>query len=49
MIQMVKAIVDFCYTGYIELTTENVAKFTIASSVQLDLLEKNAGDFMMRS
>lgn len=37
---MVKAIVDFCYTGRIDLTAENLRKFlTIASSVELDLLE----------
>lgn len=39
--ETVKAIVDFCYTGHIDLTEENVLKFlAIASSVHLDLLEE---------
>lgn len=38
--ETVKSIVDFCYTGEICLTEENVRNFlVIASSVQLDLLE----------
>lgn len=35
----VKAIVDFCYTGHINLTEKNVEEFMkIASNVELDLL-----------
>lgn len=39
--ETVKAIVEFCYTGCIDLPEENVKKFlAIASGVQLDLLEE---------
>lgn len=41
-----KAIVDFCYTGRINLTEENVTKYlAIASSVQFDLLEEKCWQF----
>lgn len=41
-----KMIVDFCYTGHISLTDENVGKIlAIASSVQLDLLEAKCQQF----
>lgn len=44
--ETVKAIVDFCYTGHINLTEENVEKFlTIASSIQIDLLEEKCCQF----
>lgn len=44
--ETLKAIVEFCYTGCIELTGENVAKFlAFASSVELDLLEKKCWRF----
>lgn len=44
--ETVKAIVDFCYTGRIDLTDENVTKFlVIASSVEFDLLEEKCCRF----
>lgn len=44
--QTVKAIVDFCYTGRIELTEGNVTKFqAIASSIEFDLLEEKCSQF----
>lgn len=39
--ETVKVIVDFCYTGHINLSEESAAKFlAIASSIELELLEK---------
>lgn len=44
--ETLQMIVDYCYTGHIKLTEENVATFlTIASSVQLDLLEEKCCQF----
>lgn len=44
----VKAIVDYCYTGRIALTAENVGKFlAIASRIQLDLLEVKCARFFI--
>lgn len=44
--ETVKAIVDFCYTGRIDLTEENVEDFmAIASSVEIDLLEEKCCRF----
>lgn len=38
--ETVKAIVDYCYTGQVDLTEENVGKLlAIASSVELDCLQ----------
>lgn len=45
-----KAIVDYCYCGYIDLTVDNVKTFvTIASSVELDLLEKECRQFYVQN
>lgn len=42
----VQIIVNFCYTGRINLTTANVGKIVaVASSVQLDLLEEKCRQF----
>lgn len=42
----VKAIVDYCYTGQIKLTEENVGIIlTVASSVEFDLLENECRQF----
>lgn len=44
--ETVKAIVDFCYSGCINLTEQNVSKFmAIASSVDIDLLEEKCRRF----
>lgn len=44
--ETVKMIVDFCYTGRINLTAENVGNMlAIASSVQLDFLEEKCRQF----
>lgn len=44
--ETLKAIVDYCYTGHIRLTEENVKTYlTIASSVELDLLEETCCSF----
>lgn len=44
--ETVKAIVDFCYTGRINLTGENVGTFlAIASSVDFDLLQAECCQF----
>lgn len=44
--ETVKAIVDFCYTGRVDLTEENVDDFmAIASSVEFDLLEEKCCRF----
>lgn len=46
--ETIQMIIDFCYTGNIDLTHENVDKLmTIASSVQLDLLEEKCRHFYM--
>lgn len=45
-LETVKAIVNFCYTGHIDLTEENVERFlVVASSVEIDLLEKKCCRF----
>lgn len=45
--ETVEAIVDYSYTGQINLTNENVGKFlAIASSVDLDLLETECRQFL---
>lgn len=44
--ETIKMIVDFCYTGNVSLTPENVSDLlTIASSVQLDMLEEKCREF----
>lgn len=44
--EMVKAIVNYCYTGHINLTEENVETFlAIASSIDLDMLNAECFHF----
>ena len=44
--ETLRMIVNYCYTGHIKLTEENVRTFlTIASGVQLDLLEEKCCSF----
>lgn len=44
--EIIKAIVDFCYSGHIDMTEENVGNFLAAATIiQLDLLQEKCCQF----